>query len=165
MPLQTYFAEPVCGGYYPGSYELEQDLEKAASTYLDAQAEALRKRGVRLEASLRRGPAAFQIIEAAKENAGSLIVMSTHGRTGIGRTLLGSVAGAVVREAGHPVLVVRATGPANTAASAARQCAVGWVAEASSRPLPIRVGSRHPRGRAWRCGKRGHSGGGRRWSG
>ena len=79
-----------------------------AAAYLDQQVQGLRARGIRLEASLRHGGAAREIAAAAGENPGSLIVMSTHGRTGVGRAILGSVATAVVRESGAPVLLIRA---------------------------------------------------------
>ncbi|GMA16615.1 universal stress protein [Deinococcus metallilatus] len=48
------------------------------------------------------------IIEAAREEGAALIVMSTHGRSGLGRALLGSVAEAVAHHAPVPVLLVRA---------------------------------------------------------
>ncbi len=50
------------------------------------------------------------ILEVAKEAQAGLIVMGTHGRTGLARLLLGSVAERVLREAACPVLTVK--GPA-----------------------------------------------------
>ncbi len=54
------------------------------------------------------GDPAQAIIDRADERANTLIVMATHGRSGIGRWLLGSVTDTVVRHAKHPTLVVRA---------------------------------------------------------
>jgi len=53
------------------------------------------------------GSTAFEIIEAAKRLPADMIVVSTHGRTGLKHVLLGSVAENVVRHAPCPVLVVR----------------------------------------------------------
>ena len=50
---------------------------------------------------------AIEIVEYAKEIRAGLIVLGTHGRTGVTRFLMGSVAEHVVRTAGCPVLVVR----------------------------------------------------------
>src|SRR5437660_183779 len=56
---------------------------------------------------VRFGSPAAEIDEAAKELAADLIVVSTHGRTGLAHLLLGSVAEKVIRYAPCPVLVVR----------------------------------------------------------
>ena len=63
----------------------------------------------RLEARslLRHGPAAEMILEAAASERAGLIVMGTHGRTGMTHVLMGSVAQHVVRSAPCPVLTVR----------------------------------------------------------
>lgn len=57
--------------------------------------------------SVRTGIAHSEIIATAKELGADLIVISTHGRTGLEHVLLGSTAEKVVRHAGCPVLVVR----------------------------------------------------------
>jgi nucleotide-binding universal stress UspA family protein len=53
------------------------------------------------------GDAVHEILTFAKENPCDLIVMGTHGRTGLGRFLMGSVAEGVVRKAPCPVLTVK----------------------------------------------------------
>lgn len=55
-----------------------------------------------------QGPPGSEIVKAAKEWGADLIVIGSHGRHGITRALVGSVAEAVMREAPCPVLVVRA---------------------------------------------------------
>src|SRR5262249_39756717 len=101
--------DPTTGAYTPNVAEMEEEEEQFAAGYLDAQAQALRARGIPTDARLLLGAsAAYEIATVAHENPGSLIVMSTHGRTGVGRTFLGSVAGGVVRESGAPVLLLRA---------------------------------------------------------
>ena len=59
------------------------------------------------EILIRAGDPASEIIKAANELNADLIVMATHGRTGIEHFLLGSVAERVVREAARPVMTVR----------------------------------------------------------
>ena len=63
---------------------------------------------VPFEHRLATGPPAREIVELAKEKGVDLIVMGTHGRTGLGRMLMGSVAEAVVRHAPCPVFVFKA---------------------------------------------------------
>ncbi len=57
---------------------------------------------------LRRGVPASEVIETAKEIGADLIVLSTHGRTGLSHLLLGSVAERIIRESPIPVLTVPA---------------------------------------------------------
>jgi universal stress protein A len=64
---------------------------------------------------VRRGPAARQILEAARERGSDLIVMGTRGLTGVAHVLMGSVAEKVVRLAPCPVLTLHAHEPAETA--------------------------------------------------
>jgi nucleotide-binding universal stress UspA family protein len=67
---------------------------------------------VPVEVRLKEGDAVAEILAAAQETDASLIVMGTHGRTGLARLLLGSVAEQIVRLASCPVLTVRAPTPA-----------------------------------------------------
>ena len=53
------------------------------------------------------GPPAKRIVEFANSNDVDLIVIGTHGRSGLGRVLMGSVAEAVVRKAKCPVLAIK----------------------------------------------------------
>jgi nucleotide-binding universal stress UspA family protein len=55
------------------------------------------------------GPPAASIVDAARLRGIDLIVMTTHGRSGLGRLILGSVAEAVLRGTTVPILVLRAT--------------------------------------------------------
>ena len=61
-----------------------------------------------------RGDPVACILEVAKGLKSDLIVMATHGRTGLGRLLMGSVAEKVVREAKCPVLTVKTQLPKET---------------------------------------------------
>jgi len=79
--------------------------------------EAKTKAGISLETMLRVGRAYDQIVQTARNSDVDLIVISTHGYTGLKHVLLGSTAERVVRHAPCPVMVVRAreTNTTNTA--------------------------------------------------
>jgi nucleotide-binding universal stress UspA family protein len=66
--------------------------------------------GVKIETSVWYGPAAHAIVEAARTHRVDEIVMTTHGRSGLGRLLLGSVAESVLRGTTTPILLLRAEG-------------------------------------------------------
>lgn len=93
-------------------------IEKTARDYLADVRTRLKDRGLRATQVLLWGMAAEQIIDFSQEARPRLIIMSTHGRSGIGRWVLGSVADKVVRGSGVPVLIIpvqptgRATPPA-----------------------------------------------------
>jgi nucleotide-binding universal stress UspA family protein len=80
--------------------EITKSLQAAA-------AEAAAAGAVRVSTQQLRGPVAPQILDLASSSGFDLIVMGTHGRTGIQHALLGSVAEKVVRRAACPVLSVR----------------------------------------------------------
>jgi len=69
---------------------------------------------VPFEHKLLIGDPATAIVEAAEEVGADFIVMGTHGRTGLTRLLMGSVAEAIVRKAKCPVLTVKHPGPLPT---------------------------------------------------
>jgi len=66
---------------------------------------------VRMERRLEQGDATTEILRVAREESADLIVMGTHGRTGLGRLLMGSVAEQVMRRAPCPVLTVKSPVP------------------------------------------------------
>ncbi|MGB7603793.1 MAG: universal stress protein [Candidatus Sulfotelmatobacter sp.] len=90
----------------PGS-ELVAQAEVDAKRLLATFRERLALRPPALE-FLQVGKPATEIVKAAKEWPADLIVIGSHGRRGVERVLLGSVAEAVLRHAPCPVLVVRA---------------------------------------------------------
>ena len=69
-----------------------------------------RKAGEGAKTALIQGVAAERIVAAARRNRADLIVIGTHGRTGLARLMLGSVASRVVATAACPVLTVRGRG-------------------------------------------------------
>ena len=70
--------------------------------------EDLRRFGIQASGYQPRGDTAGEIIAFSEETSGRLVAMSTHGRSGVGRRLLGSVADLVVRTSFQPVLLIRA---------------------------------------------------------
>lgn len=82
-------------------------LEETAARELPLFAREAAGEGVEVEEVLARGEAASEIVRVARENDADLIVISSHGRTGLGRILFGSTAESVVRHAHCPVLVVK----------------------------------------------------------
>jgi universal stress protein A len=77
-----------------------------ASARLSAEQDRLRARGVKVESSVLVGRSDAEIVAYADETHADLIVIATHGRSGIGHALLGSVAEKVVQHAHCPVLTV-----------------------------------------------------------
>lgn len=63
--------------------------------------------GAKCQTLLRKGNAVKEIIDVANERNCDLIILSTHGRTGLDRLISGSTSEKVVRRAGCPILVVR----------------------------------------------------------
>jgi nucleotide-binding universal stress UspA family protein len=101
---------PMVGDGYlsPQIYEeIETSARTQAQKQLDARATAAKKAGVRAKTLLLGGVAHEQIIRAARSKRADLIVIGTHGRTGLAKLFLGSVAGRVVSTASCPVLTVR----------------------------------------------------------
>ena len=86
------------------------DRVEVAKAYLAAVAEQLAGEGLETTYEIHDGPEGDGIIEVAATVGAELIVMSSHGRGGLGRLVFGSVADHVVRHATAPVLVVRAGG-------------------------------------------------------
>ena len=86
-----------------------------AERYLAAVARELAGGGVATATAVRRGPPAREIAAEADQEGCDLIVMATHGRSGLGRAILGSVAEEVLREGAVPLLVIRARQKAGSA--------------------------------------------------
>ncbi len=87
--------------------EIAQKLEKRAEEHLDDLMNRA-KDSVAVEKAVRNGKTSVEICEAAREAQADVIVIGSHGRTGLSHVLIGSVAETVVRHADCPVLVVRA---------------------------------------------------------
>ena len=96
------------------SYEAHEEMRKQCDTAMRRSAEtlgmlseAVKGSNIQIEISQRLGTPYEEIVKFAKEKEGDLIVIATHGYTGLNHFLLGSTAERVVRLAPCPVLVVR----------------------------------------------------------
>jgi nucleotide-binding universal stress UspA family protein len=91
--------------------DAEVKAVREAEDYLEEVKGRLAARGVtEVEATVWYGPASVAIVEAAEFHKVGLILMTTHGRTGLERLILGSVAESVLRGSRTPILLVRADG-------------------------------------------------------
>ena len=115
---------PIPPSVIEGSRHVEvEDPEKRrieAEEYLAPIVSELRARGVRVTTQVRRGEPPAEILAGAKAAGADLIAMTTHGRSGLGRLLFGSVAEAVLRHSEIPVFLMRQT-EAQVAARAAAE--------------------------------------------
>jgi nucleotide-binding universal stress UspA family protein len=89
--------------------DISEQLEDSAERELPKLAECEECSGLTVEELIVHGEAASEIVRVAQERNVDLIVIASHGRTGLGRILFGSTAEAVVRHASCPVLVVKQT--------------------------------------------------------
>ena len=99
-----------------------EDIESRmaeAREYLVPLARELTTKGIRVRTEVRRGDPVEEIVDGAHKAGADLIAMTTHGRSGLGRLLFGSVVEAVLRQAEIPVFLMRQT-EAQVAAPAGR---------------------------------------------
>ncbi|MFP3898602.1 MAG: universal stress protein [Dehalococcoidia bacterium] len=82
--------------------------EPEIKAYLDGIARPLLEKGINVEPIiLQPAPAGHAILTYARDNSIDLICIATHGHSGLGRVVFGSVADHVLRESGLPILVIR----------------------------------------------------------
>jgi universal stress protein A len=98
---------------------LQINLVRDAKKQLSQGVRALDHPGVKITTEVRTGRAAPTIVQCARERESDLIVVGSHGRTGLAHLTMGSVAEHVVRHAPCPVLVVRPVEHEARAAAAA----------------------------------------------
>jgi nucleotide-binding universal stress UspA family protein len=105
--MPTAIADPA--GYIPWNlYEqVDRAVEASARKRLTRLVERAKASKVRCRGVLARGVADIEIVRAARRNRADLLVIGTHGRTGLRRLVLGSVAARVIASAPCPVLTVR----------------------------------------------------------
>lgn len=105
FPASAYYGSE---NYLPDYNAFREEARKEAADYLKEKADALIGEGVRTVSTRTiEGPAADEIISYVQTEPRAVIAMSTHGRSGVRRWILGSVTEKVVRHANDPVLVVR----------------------------------------------------------
>ena len=108
-PLTVYGTE-LDGSLSPEVItRVESESRAAARTYLDRKAEQLKKSGVQADVNVMFGNVLEALTDYVEKNAVDLIVIATHGRSGISRWVWGSVADRILRSAKVPVLMIRPT--------------------------------------------------------
>lgn len=101
LPDGTFYAAP----------DYAARVAQAAQEALDAEVQSHTGLRIKVQGHLKMEEPERGILEAAKEVGASLIVMGTHGRRGVPRWLMGSVAERIVRTSTVPVLTVHGEGP------------------------------------------------------
>jgi nucleotide-binding universal stress UspA family protein len=89
---------------------VESEQIAAAEKYLKAVVNQVHLDGLKPRVELLRGPVAESLAEYAAKNGVDLIIIATHGRSGVSRWVWGSVADRILRSSCVPVLMVRAPG-------------------------------------------------------
>lgn len=121
-PVDTQYillrvVEPIVRGFFVDGIEPSVDADAQAAAYRHASGELaaavgrLRDAGRSVADDIWTGQPAAQILEAADTYHADLIVMTTHGRGGVARLLVGSVADKVLRGASVPILIARGGAP------------------------------------------------------
>jgi nucleotide-binding universal stress UspA family protein len=95
---------------FPGKDPTKAEIQvvRRAEEYVAEIRDRLAAKGLDAEAHVRYGAVAEEILTHSARNEVDLIAMSTHGRSGLGRWALGSVAEKIVRRSEKPVLLMRA---------------------------------------------------------
>ena len=104
LPAPGYLAEEEAQTGHAGENRLGQEAQE----YLDEKTEQLHAQGVKKIATAAvDGPAADTIIDLAREKATSLVVMCTHGRSGVRKWMLGSVTERIAHHSHAPLLIIQ----------------------------------------------------------
>lgn len=109
VTLMHAYEIPVFGfpdGAMIATVDVASRIATAAQQALLDAAEARKARGVRIDTLLREGIAWEEVNHVADDIGADLIVIGTHGRRGLARALLGSVAENIIRTATRPVLTL-----------------------------------------------------------
>ena len=99
--------EPAPPRYAETKDQAVERKEHEQLKYLESLSSPIRESGSTVKLAGRQGEPAREIIDFAREGGFDLIVMATHGRSGLSELVQGSIAEAVVRSAVAPVLLVR----------------------------------------------------------
>lgn len=91
-------------------YDQRSGSSEAARRYLEFARDQYIDPGVPVELVVRKGPVVSALINAAEKSRADLVVMATHGRSGVQRVVYGSVAEQLLRSSTKPVLLVRVPG-------------------------------------------------------
>ena len=95
-------------GWYADMSGMSYQLEPQAVKYLQSVAQGLEWKELEVKTKAMRGSPTQALLNIAQETPNSIIAMTTHGRSGVSRWLMGSVSDAMVRASGDPVLIIPA---------------------------------------------------------
>jgi nucleotide-binding universal stress UspA family protein len=112
-PIQLPASVPARGDFgfrEKDRQELEEHRKQTAEAYLKKMVESTRLEGAVLSYKVLEGKVADTLALWAEKNGADLIVIASHGRSGVSRWVMGSVADRVLRSACVPVLMIRAPG-------------------------------------------------------
>lgn len=110
LPTASYFLAAHVSP--PDMAELREKTKKEIGDYLRSKVEELVAAGIqKITSVVVEGKGPEEIIELARKSSGYMVAMSTHGRSGMGRWVLGSVTDRVVSNCGDPVLIIRPAPP------------------------------------------------------
>lgn len=104
-PVSENMADPAHGLFID---RIATSFREQAHTSPEGYARSLSDTGVAVTSSAHEGDPATHIVEAADRQPGTLIAMSTHGRSGIGRWVMGSVTDKVLHATDSAMLIIRA---------------------------------------------------------
>ncbi len=96
--------EIIHGGFYGAPVAIKEDIEKTKEKLFELKPH---DRTIEVDHFIVRGETGEVILQFADEHRADLIVMGTHGRSGLGRVLMGSVAEHVLRHSKCPVVTVK----------------------------------------------------------
>lgn len=85
---------------------IHDDMEKESEEYVHNKVTELQKENIQVTGLTKDGPVPDTILNVAEETHADIIAMSTHGRTGVSRWLMGSVADKVVHHTHIPVMLI-----------------------------------------------------------
>lgn len=108
-PVKSFAADGVVSMSAAMIKEEEEHKGASAIAYLDSVGKVFQEKGLSTSSVVGLASPAEQIIDYAEANAIDLIAMSTHGRSGIGRWVFGSVTDKVLHAGDTPLLTIRAT--------------------------------------------------------
>lgn len=101
IPTAEYFAlDPVVAS------SIRENIREEALTYVNEKVDALKKDHIKATGLTKEGSVPDTILEVAEETQADMIAMSTHGRTGVKRWLMGSVADKIVHHTHIPVMLI-----------------------------------------------------------
>ena len=106
----VFYGTPEATALYEAEFyrSLSSELEKMAQTGVEKSAQQATSKGLQASSIVRHGSPGDEIVAEAVDWGADVIVMSTHGRSGLVRALLGSVANRLVNHAPCPILLHRA---------------------------------------------------------